>query len=865
MSATLTFHHYLPHIAANPFDRDTPGLTAVARQKPGTTILQLRECHLFNGVVSYVPEAAQVASDPSCSARNYAPENGPPLFSVRAAVAQPARGRIGAPIRLEDMFLEHDAIVKFKIGALKIAAPITFQTDSHFIETNYAEHVELGDSDAHLVLRYSGRGYQPEYVRLDVPIDLVEMADPAEGERIRQRSQEALMAREMVALQIGASFSGFKTRAKSAASKVKRPSMTKMKARTKSFRGRLSRSRSRSKSSSPKGSLSSRVKGKFSRSRSRSPSSGSSGSSKSSFKSRASGARDRVKSKFSRSKSASPTSSTASSSSKGSMKDRVKSRFARKPAQSGYKVDKKTGLTAQQTRGRQRAAASGTTGRSPSPSELAGKTRPSSPPPAAPKSGSSGTGRPAPPGQTGTTRPAAPPSSAPKSGSTGTGRPQSGSDQSGKTRPSSPPPAAPKGGARSQSPSEQAGKTRPSAPPPAAPKSGSTGTGRPQPPSSPPPSAPGSRSQSPSERAGKTKPSGPLPQTPAARSQSPSERAGMTKPTRPLPQTPASTSKPTGTTSTASQGAAAAKPSTAAAAATAAKTDRRQGAKDAVKSQKERADRAGAQGQGSQRQQAMAAVDKASPGSLGGGGGGGGGMPSIGGGGGGGGGDNMGAPTGDDGSGGLPPGQAQPQQQAVPYNQQPTMLYDTPDAAVRRAPVPYAQLPPAYAYANPATRPPAVPTLIPSRPSALSSQQLDQVALQLAAFAADDAAATPPNIPLSADYWAARKARAEAALKLIDETSGSWPPTGLARLSPPTAAGQTAYWRSVNQYSMQKLAEGEPPIARELRTHLVNGYFAAHPRVHQISAAIDRIALSPDAERINCYVRDIGNVLAVHN
>lgn len=241
----------------------------------------------------------------------------------------------------------------------------------------------------------------------------------------------------------------------------------------------------------------------------------------------------------------------------------------------------------------------------------------------------------------------------------------------------------------------------------------------------------------------------------------------------------------------------------------------------------------------------------------------------------------MGMPTGDDGSGGdgsggLPPGQVQPQPQnqtqgtAVPYGQQPTMLYDTPEAAARRAgyvaPVPYAQLPPAYAI--PTARPPAVPTLIPARPSStstLSPQQLDQVELQLAALAADDAAATPPNIPLTANYWAARKARAEAALKLIDETSGAWPPSGLARLSPPTAAGQTDYWRTVNQYSMQKLAESEPLVARELRTHLVNGYFAHHPRVHQISAAIDRVALSPDAERINCYVRDIGSVISAHN
>jgi hypothetical protein len=136
---------------------------------------------------------------------------------------------------------------------------------------------------------------------------------------------------------------------------------------------------------------------------------------------------------------------------------------------------------------------------------------------------------------------------------------------------------------------------------------------------------------------------------------------------------------------------------------------------------------------------------------------------------------------------------------------------------------------------------------------------------ELARMRAANGAPAPPVADAATQraYWQSRRVWAQAAMRLIDRTAPSWPAGGFAQLDPPSAQGQRDYWRAADDHAVEQIALLRQPLASQLHARLVGprGYFASHPRAPQVAAAIDRVASSPDAHRINCYVRDIGNAL----
>ena len=107
--------------------------------------------------------------------------------------------------------------------------------------------------------------------------------------------------------------------------------------------------------------------------------------------------------------------------------------------------------------------------------------------------------------------------------------------------------------------------------------------------------------------------------------------------------------------------------------------------------------------------------------------------------------------------------------------------------------------------------------------------------------------------------------RAQEAMQIVELMRPVWPQqtdnTAFAILNPPTPDGQNQYWTAVLGRATALMVVGEPRMATEMRRRFVNDYFAYHPRVHQISAAIDRVAQSPEAWSRKAYVRDMAQAL----
>ena len=155
--------------------------------------LEMTECHFFDGVVSYVPRILDPRSQKpiaGCIGSNFSLQEQPqlpPLFEVRAKSGREFR---------------HTALVQLQLeGAQRPVIPPTplrFHTHEDEWDDGNAEHVVM-PNDVHFVTRYGAQTrenqYQPEYARIDVPLDLLLTGDEAMDQPLIQRSIDAELMR----------------------------------------------------------------------------------------------------------------------------------------------------------------------------------------------------------------------------------------------------------------------------------------------------------------------------------------------------------------------------------------------------------------------------------------------------------------------------------------------------------------------------------------------------------------------------------------------------------------------------------------------------------------------------------------------
>jgi len=155
--------------------------------------LEMTECHFFDGVVSYVPRILDPRSQKpiaGCIGSNFSLQEQPqlpPLFEVRAKSGREFR---------------HTALVQLQLEGAQSPVipptPLRFHTHEDEWDDGNAEHVVM-PNDVHFVTRYGAQTrenqYQPEYARIDVPLDLLLTGDDATDQPLIQRSIDAELMR----------------------------------------------------------------------------------------------------------------------------------------------------------------------------------------------------------------------------------------------------------------------------------------------------------------------------------------------------------------------------------------------------------------------------------------------------------------------------------------------------------------------------------------------------------------------------------------------------------------------------------------------------------------------------------------------
>jgi len=152
----------------------------------GEVCVPLEECHFFGGVLSFVPERSVSRTDPSCSAHNWR-DDAPPLFAVRRATDALVHTADRAELRLR---------IGAQLHTLALP-PIHLRTPLAEMGDGDADHLLLPDGGA-LVVRFGADGVQPDYWRLDVPMDL------SFGQPVHDRAEQAAVGRMLAMDAIGA-------------------------------------------------------------------------------------------------------------------------------------------------------------------------------------------------------------------------------------------------------------------------------------------------------------------------------------------------------------------------------------------------------------------------------------------------------------------------------------------------------------------------------------------------------------------------------------------------------------------------------------------------------------------------------------
>jgi hypothetical protein len=220
------------------------------------------------------------------------------------------------------------------------------------------------------------------------------------------------------------------------------------------------------------------------------------------------------------------------------------------------------------------------------------------------------------------------------------------------------------------------------------------------------------------------------------------------------------------------------------------------------------------------------------------------------------------------------------EQAAITDTQVPTKTVYLPDQPQQpfvyqaTGPIPYATPLPPMPALPPRPSPLIRPTVMrPTEQLPLTPQVLELIKELEALYSTEQSFSTDPALvqlyqsqskETQRDFLRGSQQRSQRALQIVGLLEPQWPRqtqnTPYFVLTPPTVDGQRQYWTAVLGRATASMVIGEPRLATEMRRRFVNEYFAYHPRVFQISAAIDRVAQSPDGEwSYKAYVRDMAN------